>query len=323
MPPASLTISQAELKIAYHLIFSAKNMLKAKLYNNAVLLVSCLFVVLWSTGFIVGRMIVGSASPNSFLSIRFFLSFLLFALATALLRKTWPPRNEWHKHIFAGLLINGIYLSGSYWAISKGLPAALMALLGALQPLLTVAISITFLKGRIAPLQALGILIGLSGVTVVLSPSFQTGNNIEYLFSALLIAILSVFSITFGTILQKTSLGKSELLPSLAIQNLVSALSALIFIISLDEPYLIFNANFIFSLTWAVLVLSGLGTLSLAWLIRNGDITKTTSLLLLAPPLAAIEAWAFFGDKLLPIQIAGFILSLLGVWFCRAKPLHH
>lgn len=298
---------------------SGKNMLKARFHNNAVLLISCLFVVLWSTGFIVGRMIVGSASPNIFLASRFFLSFLLFTFTAALLKKIWPPLNEWHKHIFAGLLINGLYLGGSYWAISKGLPAALMALLGALQPLLTVVISIAFMKGRIAPLQALGIFIGLSGVTLVLSPSFQTGSHIDYSLSVLLIAILSVFSITFGTILQKTSLGKSELLPSMAIQNLFSSVAALIFIVLLDESHLIVNANFIFSLAWAVLVLSGLGTLSLVWLIRNGDMTKTTSLLLLAPPLAALEAWAFFGDKLVPIQIAGFILSLLGVWFCRVK----
>ncbi|MBX8517899.1 DMT family transporter [Pseudomonas cichorii] len=292
-------------------------MLKTKFHNNAVLLVSCLCVVLWSTGFIVGRMIVGSASPNIFLAIRFFLSFLLFTLAAALLKKIWPPLDEWRKHILAGLLINALYLGGSYWAISKGLPAALMALLGALQPLLTVVISIAFLKGRIVPLQALGIFIGLCGVTLVLSPSFQTGNHIDFSFSVLLVAILSVFAITFGTILQKTSLGKSELLPSMAIQNLFSAVAALIFIVFLGESHLIINERFIFSITWAVLVLSGLGTLSLVWLVRNGDMTRTTSLLLLAPPLAALEAWAIFGDKLVPVQIAGFILSLLGVWFCR------
>ncbi|MCV4281576.1 DMT family transporter [Pseudomonas capsici] len=293
--------------------------MKAKLHNNTVLIVSCLFVVLWSTGFIVGRMIVGSASPNIFLAIRFFFSFLLFAVVSALFKKIWPPLNEWHKHIVAGLLINGLYLGGSYWAISKGLPAALMALLGALQPLLTVVISITFLKGRISPLQALGILIGLSGVTLVLSPSFQTGNHPDYSFWVLLVALLSVLSITLGTILQKTSLGSSELLPSMALQNLFSAFTSLILILSLGESHLILNANFIFSLAWAVLVLSGLGTLSLVWLIRNGDMTKTTSLLLLAPPLAALEAWAIFGDRLVPVQIAGFILSLLGVWFCRSK----
>lgn len=106
------------------------------------LFIPSLFVSLWSTGFIVGRMIIDSASPNIFLAFRFFFSFLLFFAIAKALKKQWPPFHEWHSHAIAGFFINGIYLGGSYWAIAQGFPAALMALLGALQPIITMVIRV-------------------------------------------------------------------------------------------------------------------------------------------------------------------------------------
>jgi drug/metabolite transporter (DMT)-like permease len=37
------------------------------------------------------------------------------------------------------------------------------------------------------------------------------------------------------------------------------------------------------------------------------------------PPLAAIEGWALFGERLMPLQIAGFALALGGVMLARSR----
>jgi drug/metabolite transporter (DMT)-like permease len=42
-------------------------------------------------------------------------------------------------------------------------------------------------------------------------------------------------------------------------------------------------------------------------------------LLLLVPPLAAIEAWLLFGERLVPLQLAGFAMALGGVLIGRAQ----
>jgi len=187
---------------------------------GAALLIPVLFVLLWSTGFIVGRLIVDSASPNIFLAIRFFLSFLLFAVIAMVLRRKFPPVSEWHKHALAGVFINGIYLGGSYWAISQGFPAALMALLGALQPALTMVIGVAFMRENVKPIQTTGILVGLAGVAMVLFPTIGLQGTQNYSFVVVIIALVSVLSITWGTIMQKMSIAKSELLPSLAIHSI-------------------------------------------------------------------------------------------------------
>ena len=41
------------------------------------------------------------------------------------------------------------------------------------------------------------------------------------------------------------------------------------------------------------------------------------SLLLLAPPLAAAETYLLFGDRLTPVQLAGFAIALVGVFLCN------
>jgi drug/metabolite transporter (DMT)-like permease len=72
-------------------------------------------------------------------------------------------------------------------------------------------------------------------------------------------------------------------------------------------------------LAWSVLALSAAGLSLLVWMVRHQGATRVSVLLLLVPMLAAIEAWALFGEKLGPIQIAGFALALGGVLLARAR----
>lgn len=92
------------------------------------------FVALWSTGFIVARAIKPYADPNLYLLARFSGTALLYACIALATRAPWPARREWSRHLLAGALLQGAYLSASYWAVAQGLNAGAMALLGALQP---------------------------------------------------------------------------------------------------------------------------------------------------------------------------------------------
>ena len=72
------------------------------------------------------------------------------------------------------------------------------------------------------------------------------------------------------------------------------------------------------ALVWAVLVPSVIGTTMLMWMMRHGEATKVTALVLLAPPLAAIQAYLLFSETLSPVQFAGFTLALAGVLLARS-----
>ena len=67
-----------------------------------------------------------------------------------------------------------------------------------------------------------------------------------------------------------------------------------------------------------MLVLSAGGLSLLVWLVRHQGPTRMSMLLLLVPPLAAIEAWVLFGERLGPVQLIGFALALGGVMLGRS-----
>ena len=56
-------------------------------------------------------------------------------------------------------------------------------------------------------------------------------------------------------------------------------------------------------------------------LIRRGEVSRSAQLIYLVPPTAALQAYALFGEKLSPAQIAGMIVTAAGVAMAtRPKP---
>lgn len=284
-----------------------------------VLVLSGLFVFTWSSGFIVGKAIVPYADPTLFLFVRVCISAVIFGLVALHAKVKWPAWSEVPKHVLAGILLQGIYLSATYWAIADGLPPAVMALMGSLQPILTAVLAIPILKeiptGRIW----FGLVMGLVGVFFVIQPAMDASSGITYTTTALLTGLLAVLSITFGTLLQKTSIAAADIRASAVLQNIGTMLFTGLFVWIRGEDRWIWSPELWASLLWAAIVLTCIGTLLLVWIIRRGQAATASSLIFLAPPLAAIEAYFMFGDRLDAVQLAGFVLALVGVAACNMR----
>jgi drug/metabolite transporter (DMT)-like permease len=281
------------------------------------------FVVLWSTGFVVARAIAPFADPNLYLLARFSGTALLFACVALVGRAAWPTGRALGKHLVAGALLQGVYLGAGYWAVAQGLSAGVMALLGALQPLLTAAVAAPLFGERLSPRGWGGMALGLVGVALVLEPKLAAaglpashGHAPAWL--VVVVAVLAVFSITAGTLFQKTSIASADLRSSSAVQNFGAALVAGLFVVVLGEHRWVPSPTLWISLAWGIVMLSGVGLTLLVWLVRRGDASRATALLFLVPPLAALEGYIGFGETLMPIQIAGFVVALVGVLLARS-----
>jgi drug/metabolite transporter (DMT)-like permease len=119
-----------------------------------------LFVLIWSTGFIVAKAVLPHADLQLFLVARFSLTAIVMSCAAIIMGAPWPGARRAAPHVLAGALMQGIYLCASYWAITRGLAAGVMALLGALQPLFTALLAVSVipwqlsrLRGSLASLQ--------------------------------------------------------------------------------------------------------------------------------------------------------------------------
>lgn len=281
--------------------------------------VPILFVLIWSTGFIVAKAVAPHADLQLYLAARLGLTALVMGLAAVFGGARWPGAAATWPHLLAGALMQGVYLCASYWAISRGMAAGVMSLLGALQPLFT-ALFLVSVLGRKLPLSTwIGLVVGFAGVSLVLAPKLMStgvGSLTPWTVAA---ALASVVSVTAGALVQKR-LAATDLRVAASIQNLggVCVAVAVTWLVGTerwDGSPLLWGA-----LIWAVLVPSMVGTTLLMWMMRHGEATKVTALLLLVPPLAALQAYLFFRETLSAVQFLGFALALFGVLLARSTP---
>ena len=72
-----------------------------------------LFVLIWSTGFVVARYAMPHAGPMAFLALRYLLSVLAFGVWIWWVGAAWPQgRRQWAHLAVTGLLMHGGYLGG-------------------------------------------------------------------------------------------------------------------------------------------------------------------------------------------------------------------
>ena len=70
-------------------------------------------------------------------------------------------------------------------------------------------------------------------------------------------------------------------------------------------------------MAWSALITSPLSQNMLMWMLRHGEATHVTALMLLVPPVAAVLAYELFHETLSWLQWAGFALALAGVVLAR------
>ncbi len=283
------------------------------------LVASVLFVLIWSTGFIVARATVPHGAPELILSVRLTLTALLLGLIALKAGQRLPPGKRLRLHLVAGAMLHGLYLTVSWWAVYHGMPAGIMSLLGALQPLMVAVASVALMGERLPGRAWAGLAIAILGVGCVLMPAIERSGVGGIPVLPAVAGLVAVIAMTGGTLIQRGTISGDGIWISGAVQNAGGAMVAIMAAATVGEVRWD-NAPLLWiGLGWSVLGLSAGGLSLLVWLVRTQGPTRMSMLLLLVPPLAAIEAWALFGERLGPVQVAGFALALAGVLLGRSQ----
>ncbi len=275
-----------------------------------------LFIFLWSTGFIGAKFGLPYAEPLSFLLTRYGLVITLMLLLALATRAPWPKEAAqwWHIGV-SGVLVHAVYLGGVFVAISHGLPAGVTALVVGMQPLLT-AFSAGWLLGeKVKPRQWGGLVLGFIGVGLVVSGKLGEANLGPMLWPA----VIALLGITAGTLYQKRFCARFDLRTGSVIQFVPTALLTAVAVALFEDYRIDWTGEFVFALSWLVLVLS-LGAISLLnLLIRNGSAVNVASLFYLTPPTTSLVAWAVFGETLTLTATIGMLIAVSGVYLV-ARP---
>jgi Permeases of the drug/metabolite transporter (DMT) superfamily len=269
------------------------------------------FVLLWSTGFIGAKFGLPYAEPMTFLLVRLGLVAVVLGAVALVTGAPWPKSwAEAGRIAFAGLLVHGVYLIGVFCAIAKGMPAGVTALVVGLQPLLTAALSGPLLGERVTARQWGGLLLGLVGVTLVVSEKIHFGSANG---AGMVLAIAALLGITFGTLYQKRHGTAMDLRSGATIQYAATTAVLAVLAPLFETMHIQWTGEFVFALLWLSFVLSVGAIFLLFALIRRGAAARVASLFYLVPPVTALVAWAMFDERLGVLALFGMALTVAAV----------
>ena len=275
------------------------------------------FVLIWSTGFIVARYGMPHAPPFKFLALRYALSIACFLLWIVFARVKWPVgRVQWAHLAVTGILMHACYLGGVWSAVKAGMGSGLSSLIVGLQPVLT-ALWLASTGSQIVRRQWAGLVLGFIGLVLVVSRKFGQGGEANVL--TLSFAIGALVGITLGTLYQKRFVKSCDVRTANAVQ-LGAALLVTLPLTLLEGETMRWNQELVGAVAWSVMALTLGGSSLLYLLIQRGAAASVTSLMYLVPPVTALIAWLLFDEPITLLTIGGTLLTAFGVALVVRQP---
>ena len=268
------------------------------------------FVLIWSTGFIVARFAMPYSPPMTFLWVRYLLSILAFWLWIRWARVAWPQsRAQWWHLGVTGVFMHAGYLSGVWVAVKAGMGSGLSALIVGFQPVLT-AIWLSSQGGQVTRRQWGGLLLGFVGLVLVVSRKLQ--DTLEVTPWTFSLAVLALFSITIGTLYQKRHVQSCDVRTANTVQLMAAALVTLP-LVALESEAVQWHPSLLGAMAWSVLGMTLGGSSLFYMLIQRGAAASVSSLMYLVPPCTAMLAWFLFDEPVTVTTLVGIVLTALGV----------
>jgi drug/metabolite transporter (DMT)-like permease len=265
------------------------------------------FVLLWSSGYVVGSLAIDVADPLPLLAARFALAALV-AVPLALRHGRWRGAPLGRLAV-VGLLLQVVQFGGIYGGFALDVPAALGALvmLG-LAPVVTTVVAIASGQERGDVRLWLGLAIGVGGVAISLAPelgSARVGIGVA-------VTVLGMFGLAFGTVLQKRWVGAADPRVSVAVQS-VAAGAVLAPVVAVGGGRLDVSAQLVLSVAWLAWGMGIVTLLALVQILRTHAASAVTALLLVVPAITAVASWPALGEPLHPASLLGMLVAVAGV----------
>ena len=260
----------------------------------------------------VARYATKDAGPLTFVCVRMFIAAgLLWLIATAM-RAPRMTRSDWSAASIVGIFMHAIYLGGVFVAIDLGLPSGLSALIAGLHPVATSVAARVFLREQLSRKQIVGVFLGLVGVcAVVIEKLDATDSGVTT--GAMIAMMVSILGLTVGTLVQRAFGKEMPLLRGTATQYLASGVVLAVASGFSESWRFEITSNTVFSMLWAVFVLSLGAVLLMMTLLARHTAAKVSSLFFLTPALSTIEGAILFDERLGALALVGLVIAIFGV----------
>ncbi len=153
----------------------------------------------WGTTWFVSKLTVNAIPPLQMTGIRQTTAGFLLIVYFLIKNKKAPPIEDLFYYLMLGFLLISCSNGLTTWAI-KFIPSYLGALISSLMPFVMIVANFIFFKEKILPKTLLGLIIGFTGVTFLLSSFIEEMNDQHFAFGVLL-TLIGVLTWTTGTLM--------------------------------------------------------------------------------------------------------------------------
>jgi drug/metabolite transporter (DMT)-like permease len=270
----------------------------------------------WGSTFLAIRISVHEIPPLLCAAMRFFIAGLILYAWMFARREPSPTRRQWLSASLIALLIFVGDYGLLFWAEQR-VPSGIAAVMLATIPAFIALSEILFLRTQRLTLRlVLALLIGLGGVAVLVSHSFNLGGAPIDTAGAVALIIASI-NWSVGTILtRKLPLPSSKVMSSGA-QMLAGGILLTLTAAAFGEfhrfhPATISPAAWL-SLAYLIVVGSIIGFTAYLWLIHHQSPTKVGTYAYVNPVIAVLIGYFFAGEPLGARTVTGALLILISV----------
>jgi probable blue pigment (indigoidine) exporter len=262
---------------------------------------------IWGTTYVATTELLPAGYPLHVAMLRALPAGLLLLLVFRTL-----PRGHWWWRVMVLGALNFTFFWAMLFVSAYRLPGGVAATVGAVQPLIVIALARLVMGRKITPAAVLAALAGLGGVALlVLTPSAALDPV------GIAAGLAGALSMAAGTVLTRHWQPDVPALTFTAWQLTAGGL-LLVPLALLMEP--------------SLPALTGLNLLGFVWLgLIGGALTyilwfrgvarlepaAVASLGFLSPLVATLLGWLLLGQSLSPLQIMGFITVLVSVWMAQ------
>jgi drug/metabolite transporter (DMT)-like permease len=272
------------------------------------------FVLVWSSGYVVGALATRYSAPFAITLWRFVIAGAALGALAWRRHEAWPTgARALGLTLLAGLVMYAVQFCALYQALADGMPAATTALVACSAPLVVAVAGALLGWDRLSRRQWTGVLIGVAGVATTVSDRLGRPPSVQ----ALLWTVLGLGGLAAGSLLQGRLVGLGGPTALTAVQVAVGAVATAV-VAPLAGPIMIpITMPALTTFAWLALVTGIGGPLLLFALIARAGATRGTSLLFVVPGVTALVAWPLLGQPVGRVAVLGLLVAAVGLWLAR------
>jgi probable blue pigment (indigoidine) exporter len=274
--------------------------------NNDILLTTIAPIIWGSTYFVTTEYL-----PDGYPLTVAMLRALPVGLLLLLVARQLPSGGWW----FKSLLLGGLNFSIFWWMLfvsAYRLPGGIAATVGAIQPLMVIALAHFLLDSPIRPMAIVSAVVGLAGIAaLVITPEASLDPV------GLAAGTAGAISMAFGTVLTRRWQPKVSLLTFTSWQLVAGGLLLLPAAMWLEPPLPSLNQTNILGFLYLGLI--GAALTYILWFrgLSRLDASTVSTLGFLSPITAVIIGWLFLEQSLNSYQLSAAITVFISIWLSQ------